>query len=94
MKPVYWISAAIILVIILIIVIARNTAKTAQADAAIIATNQQISALNGASQSQVAQIINSIFPYFNTGVNAVTGNPCPEGYILDSVTKKCVLKTV
>lgn len=90
----YWVAGAIILVLIIIILVARNTAKTSAANAQIIATNQQVSALNGATPSQVAQIINSIFPYFNTGITAATGDPCPTGYVLDNATKKCIKVTV
>lgn len=64
----YWAIGIAIILIIVIVIINRN--KTKQADAAIVATNQQISALNNIPQSQFAQILNSLFPYFQTGISA------------------------
>ncbi len=48
----------------------NNRKKQAVADAQIAATQQQI--VSGGDSSQVASIINALFPFFQTGVNAAT----------------------
>lgn len=66
MKPIYYVIIAVVIIIIIAIIINKN--KQAAADANVAATQNQI--INGDS-SQTASIINALFPYFQTGVNAV-----------------------
>ena len=68
MKPLYYVIIGIVVIVVIAIII-NNRNKQSIADAQIAATQQQI--VSGDS-SQVASIINSLFPYFQTGVNAAT----------------------
>lgn len=68
MKPLYYVIIAIVVIVIIALIIKNNNNKKI-ADANVAATQNQI--INPDS-SQVASIISSIFPYFQTGINAIT----------------------
>jgi len=68
MKPLYYVIIAIVVIIIIAMAVKSNNAKKL-ADANIAATQNQI--ING-DTSNTASIINALFPYFQTGVNAAT----------------------
>lgn len=73
MKPLYYVIIGIVVIVIIAIII-RNRNRQSIADAQIANTQQQI--VSGDS-SQVSSIINALFPYFQTGVNAAT-KPKPK----------------
>lgn len=90
MKPLYIGIAIVVLIIIFLVVKSNQNKKQAEA-------NQQIANANpnyntSGQSSQVAQIINSLLPFFQTGVAAATSNQnsCPSGQTYNQQLKMCV----
>ncbi len=71
MKTSYWIIIGVVVLLIVFFVYRNNKNKQSIADDNVVQTNQQISALNGATTSQTAQILNALFPFFQTGISAI-----------------------
>lgn len=90
MKPLYWGIIAVVLFIIIFVVYNNNqkqkAAELAAANANPYLYNQNANAQGG---SQVAQIINSLLPFFAIGVTAATTPKCQAGYVWDKDLKAC-----
>lgn len=66
MKPIYWVLIVVaVLVIGFLLYNSYQNRKKAEAEALNQQLNQQISN-NPENSSQVAQILNALFPFFNT----------------------------
>lgn len=74
MKPLYWVLIVVVLLLVTFLIYRSNKNKqAAQQEAAIqaLASQNQNSNLYPGGSSQVAQIVSSLFPFFETA--ATTG---------------------
>lgn len=72
MKPLYWVLIGVVILIVGFFIYKSNQTKkeaqAAAAAAALASANNQPGSLAPGGSSQVAQIIGSLFPYFETSV--------------------------
>lgn len=95
MKPLYIAIILVVLIIIFLVFKANQNKKQAEANASLANASQNSNYSSFGQSSQVAQIISSLFPFFQTGVAAATNNQnnCPSGTIYNVQLNKCVQNT-